>query len=535
MIDHHPGVGVGAAVPRPAHPHRGPRPRARGGRCLRPWALDRLAAAPLPQPHQPPAVSRAKATAILAQRQFRRARPNLFEQFLRWLGQHLGSGVSHAARRGGRAAVLGWFVLLAAVGIVVALVVSTARARCVATPSGPRRRIQVEVRRSATDWLDQADALRARRRVEGRAALPVPGADHRADLGQGGGGAARPHHRRVPRRRGRHPARGRARLLRGLGAVRAGLVRRPPHRPRRARPVRRPGRGRAWSGPDIERRHGSRRGRRRSTTSASWWPDDRHPVRPRGRDRSAEPPDRTGVRGPHGAPRRRRPGRSAGSGRDAGAGWCPGWSGWPACWPWCWSWARRARPAARTRSIPTPPDASGTKALVLLLGQSGAQVTVTAHMPGPDTDVALLAADTTSQAQTDQLATLGPGRRDPGGGRPRVVVRPRGIRRRRARRSTWPARPSTAGTATSPPCRASAGSGPRGHLLLRRARRLARAASPTGCGPSWWTRRWVAATSCRWAAPTSSPTTPWTSTTTPGWPPVCWRPARARGSRSCGG
>jgi hypothetical protein len=48
-------------------------------------------------------------------------------------------------------------------------------------------------------------------------------------------------------------------------------------------------------------------------------------------------------------------------------------------------------------------DGSGTKALVLLLGQSGAQVTITAHMPGPDTDVALLAVDTTSQAQTAQL------------------------------------------------------------------------------------------------------------------------------------
>ncbi len=46
---------------------------------------------------------------------------------------------------------------------------------------------------------------------------------------------------------------------------------------------------------------------------------------------------------------------------------------------------------------------SGAKALVLLLQQSGAHVEVTSHMPGPGTDVALLAVDTTSQTQTDQL------------------------------------------------------------------------------------------------------------------------------------
>ncbi len=52
---------------------------------------------------------------------------------------------------------------------------------------------------------------------------------------------------------------------------------------------------------------------------------------------------------------------------------------------------------------PHATDASGTKALVLLLGQSGAHVQVTSRMPGSDTDVALLLSDTTSQAQTQQL------------------------------------------------------------------------------------------------------------------------------------
>jgi hypothetical protein len=52
---------------------------------------------------------------------------------------------------------------------------------------------------------------------------------------------------------------------------------------------------------------------------------------------------------------------------------------------------------------PHATDGSGTKALVLLLGQSGAHVQVTDRMPGPDTDVALLASDTTSQAQTSVL------------------------------------------------------------------------------------------------------------------------------------
>jgi Domain of unknown function (DUF4129) len=117
--------------------------------------VDRLAATPLPQPHQPPAVSRAKASAILSQRQFRGARPNLAEQFLRWVSQHLGSGAT-TLLSGGAGALLGWAVLLAAVGIVVALVVYGTRTlrRDTERAEAP---IQVEVRRTAGDWLEQAD------------------------------------------------------------------------------------------------------------------------------------------------------------------------------------------------------------------------------------------------------------------------------------------------------------------------------------------------------------------------------------------
>ena len=64
--------------------------------------------------------------------------------------------------------------------------------------------------------------------------------------------------------------------------------------------------------------------------------------------------------------------------------------------------------APRSPSGPDPYDPhatgpSGTKALVMLLGQSGAQVRVTSRMPGADTDIALLLVDTTSQDQTDRL------------------------------------------------------------------------------------------------------------------------------------
>jgi hypothetical protein len=52
---------------------------------------------------------------------------------------------------------------------------------------------------------------------------------------------------------------------------------------------------------------------------------------------------------------------------------------------------------------PHATGASGTKALALLLGQSGAHVSITDHMPGSGTQVALLASDTTDQAQTAQL------------------------------------------------------------------------------------------------------------------------------------
>ncbi len=160
---------------------------------------DHPAATPLPLPRQPPAVSRAKAHAILSQRQFRGARPSLFEQFLRWVGQHLGLGANRLLS-GGPGAALGWMVLLVAVGIVVALVVyGTRTLRRDAERAEPV--IQVELRRSPADWVDQAErherggdwkeGLRCRYRalvaglIAAHAVRDLPGrttGEHRADV-----------------------------------------------------------------------------------------------------------------------------------------------------------------------------------------------------------------------------------------------------------------------------------------------------------------------------------------------------------------
>ncbi len=212
-----------------------------------PMPVDRLAARPLPQPHQPPAVSRAKASAILSQRQFRGTRPNLVEQFLRWLSQHLGSGAT-TLMGGGTGAVLGWAILLAAVGIVVALVVYGTRTlrRDTERAEAP---VQVEVRRTATDWLDQADrferdgawkdGLRCRHRalitelISAEVVGDLPGrttGEQRRDVATTLPEAA-------------PDFSGAAELFE------RGLVRRPPHRPRRTRPVQRAGRLGPGSGP----------------------------------------------------------------------------------------------------------------------------------------------------------------------------------------------------------------------------------------------------------------------------------------------
>jgi len=169
----------------------------------------RLAAAPLPTPHQPPAVSHAKATAILAQRQFRAARPNLWTQVLTWLGQHLSFGMG-SLLGGGWAALAGWSILLLVVAVVAALVVYATRT----LRRDPERReapLRIEVHRSATDWRREAEdferrgdwkqGLRCRYRalvaelIATHVVLDLPGrttGEYRGDVGVTLPGAATP-------------------------------------------------------------------------------------------------------------------------------------------------------------------------------------------------------------------------------------------------------------------------------------------------------------------------------------------------------
>jgi hypothetical protein len=121
---------------------------------------DQWAARPLPQPHQAPGVSKAKATAILSERQFRAARPGLVAQILRWLGQHLALAATRLLG-GGYGALLGWMLLglaVAVVGLLVYIGTRTLRG----DPARLDAPLRVEVHRSPTDWRRLADEHEAR-------------------------------------------------------------------------------------------------------------------------------------------------------------------------------------------------------------------------------------------------------------------------------------------------------------------------------------------------------------------------------------
>jgi hypothetical protein len=116
---------------------------------------DRLAAVPLPQPHQSPQVSRAKAAAILSQHQFQAAKPTLFAQASRVIGRFLADLLS-----GGTGALVGWLILGAAVALV-AVVLAIASRTLRGDPARPEPAVRVEVHRSATDWRQQAETFEA--------------------------------------------------------------------------------------------------------------------------------------------------------------------------------------------------------------------------------------------------------------------------------------------------------------------------------------------------------------------------------------
>jgi Domain of unknown function (DUF4129) len=120
---------------------------------------DRFAAAPLPVPRQDPDTSRAKAQAILSQRQFQHP-ASLMTRALRWLGEHLGRAVSDLLS-GGWGSAFAWLVVLVCLGVVVVLVVLVVRG----TPARPERAdespVRIEVRRGSQDWTAEAERLEA--------------------------------------------------------------------------------------------------------------------------------------------------------------------------------------------------------------------------------------------------------------------------------------------------------------------------------------------------------------------------------------
>ncbi len=127
---------------------------------VHPMARALLGAAPLPKPQQDPATTKAKATAILNQRQFRAAKPSWFTQVLRWIGDHLLHGVGNLVG-GGPGVAIAWVVILACVIGVIVLLVFVGRT-VQPEPERGEPEARVELRRTAADWRAEAEALEAK-------------------------------------------------------------------------------------------------------------------------------------------------------------------------------------------------------------------------------------------------------------------------------------------------------------------------------------------------------------------------------------
>ncbi len=117
-----------------------------------------------------PATIDEEVREVLAREEFRYD-PSWFDRLSDWISRQLeelfGSGevpaASGAAFGGGIGAVLAWILILAAVAAVVAVVVYVVvqRIRAPERVEGPDTEIEVEHRRSARAWAEDADRLEA--------------------------------------------------------------------------------------------------------------------------------------------------------------------------------------------------------------------------------------------------------------------------------------------------------------------------------------------------------------------------------------
>ena len=118
-----------------------------------------LAAKPLPIPVQDPDTSRAKAHAILQQKQFQHP-ASLLTRALRWVAEHL-AGAAGDLLSGGWGTVIAWVVVIACLTLVGFLVYVVVRSTPSRTPKEPEAPVRVEVRRGSQDWTAEAERLEA--------------------------------------------------------------------------------------------------------------------------------------------------------------------------------------------------------------------------------------------------------------------------------------------------------------------------------------------------------------------------------------
>jgi Domain of unknown function (DUF4129) len=119
-----------------------------------------MAAAPLPHPQQDPTATKDKAKAILDQPQFRGVQPSWFQKAVQWIGDHLARALG-GLFGGGSGSLIAWVIilgLLAGVVLVIVFVGRTVRRE----PERDEPEARVEIRRTASDWRAEAEALEAK-------------------------------------------------------------------------------------------------------------------------------------------------------------------------------------------------------------------------------------------------------------------------------------------------------------------------------------------------------------------------------------
>jgi hypothetical protein len=118
--------------------------------------------ADLPVPQQDPETVRRAAREILRRPEFQPPKPNIIERILDWIGRQLDRTLGGLGPGTGGANIVGWLLLLVAVGLIIWFVVRLTRQRTRRPPRpGAEVDITSEAGRNAAQWRVEAGRLEA--------------------------------------------------------------------------------------------------------------------------------------------------------------------------------------------------------------------------------------------------------------------------------------------------------------------------------------------------------------------------------------